>query len=185
MKVESGYSMVEILIVIVIISASLLFALPNFNEWAEKNRINAESDKVYIDLMLARTSAVKNNNNVIVTFDAVGNSYQVHDDTNSNGAEDSGEGIKTVLIDDKVQFGINGSIVDIDGNTITAPIALGGDNIIVFNPRGHADTSGSVFLIPKADIGVKNDRMRAVSILQATGSVDLWKYQSTSNPPWG
>lgn len=185
MRVESGYSLVEILTVMVIIGASLLFALPNFQEWAEKNRINAESDKVYIDLMLARTTAVKNNNNVIVTFDAVGNTYKVHDDTDDNGAEDSGENIKTVLLDEKVQFGINGSVLDIDGNTVTAPIVLGGDNIVVFSPRGHADTSGSVFLIPKVDVGVKSDRMRSVSILQSTGSVDLWKYQATSNPPWG
>lgn len=57
-------------------------------------QINAEAQKVYFDLMLARSKAIGNNNDVIVTFDVSNHTYTIHDDTNSDGSADSGEEVK-------------------------------------------------------------------------------------------
>ena len=142
--------------------------------------------EVYFDLMLARTTAVTNNNNVIVSFSTSGNhSYTIHDDTNEDGTQDAGETVKTISLKDNIRFGFNTGVSDVDGNTLGSGIVMGADAQITFDSRGMAGESGSVYLIPVQDIGDKSERMRAVSVLQATGQVELFTYTYGATPgPW-
>jgi Tfp pilus assembly protein FimT len=183
---QRGSTVIEMVTVASLIGIMLTAAAPNYSQWAEKRLINAESDKLYLDLMLARSSAIKSNNNVNFTFNAGANSYKIHDDTDGDGIEDTGENIKSVALDSNVQFGFFGvSITDMDGNAVSAPVALvGGGSVITFASNGQASTGGSAYLIHANDVGASNDRARAVSIVEATGSVDLWKYNSGQSPPW-
>jgi len=182
---QRGSSLIEMITVVVIFGILMAVAAPNYSKWLEKRVINAESQKLYFDLMLARSSAIKNNNNVICTFDTGSNSYKIHDDTNGDGAE-SGETVKSVSLDSRVQFGFVGSsITDIDGNTVNTPVALvGGGSVITFDSRGQASTGGSAYLIHGSDLNQSNYRVKAVSVVEATGGVDLWKYDSGQSPPW-
>lgn len=183
---QRGSTLIEMVTVVSMLGILLAVAAPNYSKWAEKRLINAESQKLYLDLMLARSSAIKNNNNVIFTFNAGANSYKIHDDTDGDGTEDTGENIKSVTLDPRVQFGFfGGSITDMDGNVVTTPVALvGGGNVITFDSKGQASASGSAYLIHGSDVGGSNDRVRAVSIIEATGGVDLWKYDYGQSPPW-
>jgi len=139
-----------------------------------------------MDLMLARITAIKSNNDVIVTFNAGNNQYSIHDDSNSDGAENGGETVKNVTLIPQVQFGFfGGSVVDTEGNSVSSPVYLaGGGSVLTFNSRGEASDSGSVYLIPGSDVSQSNDRLRAISVVQATGSVDYWKYSQGQSPPW-
>jgi len=186
MRGNSGVSLVELLIVVIIIGIFSAVAIPKFSQWLENYRMNAEAQKVYFDLMLAKTNAVKTNSNVIVNFNTATNSYTIHNDANNNGVQDSGERVKQVWLDDGAEFNINAGIKDIDGNTATFAVELsGGGSTITFIPRGMASTSGTIFLIPTQDVGKQDDRMRAISVIEATGSVDLWKYDASASPgPW-
>ncbi len=180
---SKGYSLTEVLVTISIIGIVLAIAMPDYSQWVVQRKIDKESQNLYMDLMLARISAIKNNNDVIVTFNAGNNQYQIHDDTDSDGVEDGGETIKIVTLVPQVQFGFFGAVNDPDGNNVTNAVFLaGGGNIITFNSRGQASDSGSVYVIPVGD--VSNDRLQAVSIVQATGSVDLWEYTAGQSPPW-
>ena|GEM_PF-1014027 len=183
---QRGSTLIEMITVVVVFGILLAVAAPNYSRWMEKRVINAESQKLYLDLMLARISAIKNNNDVICTFNAGANSYKIHDDTDGNGTEDTGETIKSVTQDPRVQFGFVGSsITDIDGNTVSTPVALAdGGSVVTFDSKGQASTSGSVYLIHGSDVGQSNDRVKAISIVQATGGVDLWKYDYNQSPPW-
>ena len=67
----------------------MAIGIPNFSKWKEKYEINGQAQKVYFDMMLARSTSVKNNNNVSVTFDVSKNLYKVHDDTNSDSRQNS------------------------------------------------------------------------------------------------
>ena len=64
-----GFTLLELLIVISFVAIIMAIGIPNFSKWKEKYEINGQAQKVYFDMMLARSTSVKNNNNVSVTFD--------------------------------------------------------------------------------------------------------------------
>ena len=170
--------------VLAVVGIIMAIGAPNFSKWKEKHEINGQAQKVYFDLMLARTSAVKNNNLVRVTFNTTSHTYTIHDDTNDDGTQDSGEGVKSVALENDINFAYNTGITDIDGNTISAPVSFGGSQVVTFDSRGQASASGSVFLLHTSDIGSTDDRARSISVLQATGAVDYWTYDGDVTPPW-
>jgi len=180
-----GFTLLELLIVISFVAIIMAIGIPNFSKWKEKYEINGQAQKVYFDMMLARSTSVKNNNNVSVTFDVSKNLYKVHNDTNSDGIEDHGESIKSVNLENNVEFGYVPGLRDIDGNVVTSPVFLESGNTVTFNSRGQASKSGSIFLIHKNDIGVSNNRLRSINILRATGAVEYLKYDIKATPtPW-
>lgn len=181
---QDGFTLIEMIMSVAIMGILLAMAAPNFSKWKEKHQINGQSQKVYFDLMLARTVAVKNNNDVRVTFNSTSNTYKVHDDTNSNGTEDSNEPLKSVNLEENVQFAFNNGITDIDGNTVSAAISFAGSQTVTFNSRGQASASGSVFMLHENDIGITSNRARSISVLKATGAVDYWSYDATVSPTW-
>ena len=185
LRSTQGFTLVEILLVIVIIGILASVAIPNFSRWKEKYEINGEAKKVYFDLLLAHSTAISNNHNVLVTFDSDNHIYRVHGDKNDNALEEAGEDIKIVKLndEDRVQFNFNAGVSDVDGNPVLKPISFASNgNIITFNPRGQASTSGSIFLIHKNDIGVSNNRLRSINIIQSTGSID--SLELTSEGVW-
>jgi len=184
LKSREGFTLIEILMTMIIMGILMSVAVPNFSKWKEKHEINGQAQKVYFDLMLARTSAVKNNNLVRVTFNTTSHTYTIHDDTNDDGTQDSGEAVKSVALENDINFAYNTGITDIDGNTISAPVSFGGSQVVTFDSRGQASASGSVFLLHTSDIGSTDDRARSISVLQATGAVDYWTYDGDVTPPW-
>ena len=180
-----GFTLLELLIVIAIAAVLMAIGVPNFSKWKEKHEINGQAQKVYSDMMLARSTSIKNNNNVLITFDTAKNLYKVHDDTDSDGVEDHGEAVKSVNLENNVEFGYVPELLDIEGNQVTSPIFFGSGNSVTFNSRGQASKGGSIFLIHKNDIGLSNDRLRSINILKATGAVEYLKYDIDAKPtPW-
>ena len=180
-----GFTLLELLIVIAIAAVLMAIGVPNFSKWKEKHEINGQAQKVYSDMMLARSTSIKNNNNVLITFDTAKNLYKVHDDTDSDGVEDHDEAVKSVNLENNVEFGYVPELLDIEGNQVTSPIFFGSGNSVTFNSRGQASKGGSIFLIHKNDIGLSNDRLRSINILKATGSVEYLKYDIDAKPtPW-
>ena len=181
---KKGFTLIEIIVTMMIIGIVSAMAIPNFSKWREKHQIDGQAQKVYFDLMLARTAAVKSNNDVRVTFDLVANTYTIHEDSNSDGVVDAGENLKNAILENNVQLAYNVGISDADDNAVTSAVSFGGAQVVVFDSRGQASSSGSVLLLHSSDIGISNDRARLISVLQATGSVDYWKYSAADTPPW-
>ncbi len=181
-----GFTMFEMLGVLAIAGIVMVFAIPNLNQWIERNRVEAVARQIYFDLQLARSKAIRNHNDAIVTFQNTGShQYTIHIDSNDDGVQDAGEEITTVTLKDGIVFGVNSGVLDIDGNALSSGVSMGGDKKITFNSRGSAGESGSVYVLPSEDLSVKNDLMRAVSVVQATGAVEYWKYSSGASPgPW-
>ena len=90
-----GFTVVELLIVIVIIGIMTSIAVQNLLSYRPKSRLNGAARTVVADLMAARMAAVKRKCKVIVNFETTGASagreYWIVIDENRNNAYDSGE----------------------------------------------------------------------------------------------
>jgi prepilin-type N-terminal cleavage/methylation domain-containing protein len=184
LKSREGFTLIETMMVIAIVGVIMAIGAPNFSKWQEKHQINGQAQKVYFDLMLARTTAVKNNNLVSVAFNTTSHTYTIHDDTDGDGTQDTGEAVKTGILENDVNFAFNSGINDADGNAVSAAVSFGGSTTVTFDSRGQSSASGSVFLLHTSDIGSTNDRARSISVLQATGAVDYWIYDGSVTPTW-
>jgi prepilin-type N-terminal cleavage/methylation domain-containing protein len=186
MNNEHGLTLIEMITTMAILTIVVSTAVPNFTVWRNNYQIRAESERVHMDLLSARMTAMKSGNNIVVTFLPGSNSYSILNDINNNGTADTGEPLSTRTLENNVQFGFSGpSITDMDGNTgITETVAMGPSDIVTFNPRGQADLSGVLFLIHNNHIPEGNGRLRGISVIQATGAAELWYYNSALTIPW-
>ena len=179
---EKGFYLIEVVTVIIIIAILATVAYPRFKRWNDQSDIEAEARRVYYDLLMAKTTAYKNKNNVIVTFSPQRNSYKIHDDTNNNGRWDIGEVVKNIQLGDTLRFGIAPGIRDLEDRPLSQPLVMGGGKEVIFDNQGMANLNGSLYLIPSDDFGKTGDRMHAISINQSQGP-DIKRYNP--NPPAG
>lgn len=184
---QKGFTLIEIIMTMAIVGILISVAIPNFSRWKEKHEINGQAQKVYFDLILARTNAVKNNSLVRVAYNTIAHTYTIHQDLNNDGIQDAGEPVKNGTLENNINFAINNGWLDIDRNGVNVPVSFGGGQTVVFDPRGQASNSGSVFLLHPSDIGVTSDRARCITVLAATGGVDYWTYDGSvaaGQAPW-
>ncbi len=83
---NSGFTVSELLAVISIVSILAAIAVPNFNAQREVYRLNGAARQVLGDLMWARTKAVQENNQFVVSFPNNTTYTIVDDDDKSGGA---------------------------------------------------------------------------------------------------
>jgi prepilin-type N-terminal cleavage/methylation domain-containing protein len=61
-----GVTLIELIVVLTIIAIGAAMAAPNMNVWMAKSKLNAEARKTYSVFQLARSEAIKRNQNVAV-----------------------------------------------------------------------------------------------------------------------
>ena len=133
-KSASGFTMIEVLIVIVILAILSSIAIPGFSRWLPNYRLKGAARDLYSNLQLAKAGAIKDRTNWTAQFPGNG-TYQL---VNVNGI------IKTVSLPDygsSVSFGPGSSTPPADSGAVTAD----SDNPIVFNSRGFTTNEATVF----------------------------------------
>lgn len=76
---QSGFTLVELLIVLSIVSLSLLIANNSYIAFRESSTLNRAARVIAADVALARSYAIRNRIDVAVVADEVGTSYVVRD----------------------------------------------------------------------------------------------------------
>ena len=106
LRKNSGFTIIELMIVIGMISILSAIAIPSLMKWMPNYRLKAEARNLYSNMQKAKIEAIKRKQNVLISFvtgtydpDGQIGSYQVfvHSDTNNDGNYDSGE-IGQILI---------------------------------------------------------------------------------------
>ncbi|MGE5838512.1 MAG: GspH/FimT family pseudopilin [Deltaproteobacteria bacterium] len=73
----AGFTKVELLVVMSILSIFLGFALPGYANWLPSYRLQGAARDLYLNLQLAKSAAIRDRGEWAVRFNKAGNTYQV------------------------------------------------------------------------------------------------------------
>ena len=144
MRRESGFTLMELMITIAIIGIAAAFATPGVLQWLAGRKLTAGTQELLSVMQGARLTAVKENQPVLVDFDAVNDSYTVYVDANRNSTYDAG-------IDKDIGSGKMPAGVSITTASFIASTG-GTSNQIGFNGEGLSSGTGSVRLTDKREV---------------------------------
>jgi Tfp pilus assembly protein FimT len=168
-----GYSIGELLWVIVILSIVAGLAIPRL-DWM-KYRVSGESRNISLQVTYAQRLAVSLQHNVQVTIDHAGRRLIVDEDKNNDGAFTSNERRRVIQLDDGVNFERN-SAPDLPSPAPTTELYT-----IIYRRDGSSDQSGIIFMntLRGVNMGNNNDA-RALEITRATGRASVYSYATGS-----
>jgi type IV fimbrial biogenesis protein FimT len=163
MERENGFTLVELLITIVVVSILLATGVPSFMEFVKNNRLSAQANNLVIAIQVARSEAVKRGSGSVICASAdqatcSGNDdwttgWIVYSDINQNGNLDLGGG--DCVTDD--------CIVRINGSIEKATLDGGGTNNIRFQPDGRTTSVAATTITITAD-ECKHQQVRGITI---------------------
>jgi type IV fimbrial biogenesis protein FimT len=130
-KKNSGFTLIELLVVIVVIGIFVAIGVPNFMSWLPKYRLKSAVRDLYSNMQLAKMTAVKSNQNCIVTYSTDPDQYVL-----------SGALSKTVVLGD-YGSGVNFNGPDNETFAVTT---------ITFNSRGTSN-AGYAYLSNSGNTG--------------------------------
>jgi prepilin-type N-terminal cleavage/methylation domain-containing protein len=146
MKTDRGFSLIEIMVAIAIVSIALTFAVPDIIGWRTKQRFLAAANEVHDAIKVARAAAIKDNRAVVIQFEPANRRYTVFADLNGDGDQDL-PGERTIR---------SGSFQnDINFSTSFT------NNRLTFNGRGLTDATGQGIRLPSATY---RDRLIEVTV---------------------
>ncbi|MBD3234190.1 MAG: hypothetical protein GF315_10760 [candidate division Zixibacteria bacterium] len=156
LKRESGITMLEIMITVVLIGILSSMATPRFLQFIGRMKGRADVSNNISYLRSARTFAISNGVPTGVYFDIGNNQVYVFQD--DNGDENYSDGTDTVVIGPE----------ELNGSTNINYCSFE-NNVVIFETDGSTDESGTI------EFGTCDDSYRqyTVSILAATGKVSM------------
>lgn len=104
MKKERAFTLIELMTVIALIAIMTAIAAPSYNDIIKSNRLRSQANDFVASINLARSEAIKRNQNVILCRSADGTScattggweqgWVIFADANTNGTLDAGEELR-------------------------------------------------------------------------------------------
>lgn len=134
MQNKSGFTLMELMAVIAIISIMTAISLPPLMRWRADHQLVSAANQVYSDLQNAKIRALKEDGTIIVAFTVADNSYFVYIDKNLNNTYEAAKDrlLWTGTLPPGVKF---------------SSVSFSGLSQVGFNAVGIASSSGSIILI--------------------------------------
>jgi prepilin-type N-terminal cleavage/methylation domain-containing protein len=155
LKNRSGFTLIELMVVISIIAIIAVIAVPQYGRFIAKNSLKRASNDLFMNMRLARTIAIKENRTYIITFNETANTYRVGFDGDGNGSlmdagdQYNGAGAVRVIT---IPTAYGGDVVLGSANyTINPPngpnaMAIGDAALFDFNTDGSSNQTGTIYL---------------------------------------
>lgn len=121
MKGRSGFTLVELMVVIALIALLLIWGIPAYQNWEQKHTVEGDMVQLFSDLQLARTNAYTTKIATGIWWN--GNSYQIQEVATGKTAPDNTGTPVTGVVSPK--------------NTIN------GSQVLTFDGRGFWDPTNS------------------------------------------
>lgn len=162
---KGGWTIVEIITTLVIISITGMFAAPEVMNWRDNMRVTGVARDIYANLNEAKIAAVEKNANVIVMVDKNANNYEIFVD---NGGTTGTANNRTQDGDEEILASIQLNSGNYVG-TFLHNITIAGN--VGFTPRARSFGGNTGEIVLRNG---KSDRWYKVE-LERTGSLGLLK----------
>ncbi len=155
MEEQDGFTMLELIIVIAVISVMAAIAVPNFLSWLPQYRLKSAARDLYSNLQRAKIGAIKSNKKWAIVFNADARTYEI---CSGKGPDNSWGGTNDVV--KKIVLSDYGSNITFGNGSATKPVATTFGNgitysrptdVAVLNSRGTSN-SGYVYLTNSTNI---------------------------------
>lgn len=131
---NSGFTVIQLLGALALMTVMIAIGVPQYVALQPGMRLNGAAREVLGKLMWARSKAVEENNQWVVTF-PTNHTFQLLDDTNNNGVADAGE--STTTFDISTDYpGVTLSKSGSDPTFSTRGTAGGSTTITITNTSG-------------------------------------------------
>jgi prepilin-type N-terminal cleavage/methylation domain-containing protein len=171
---EAGFTMIELLIVVMIVALIAAVAAPRIN----LTRYKIEGSLMGVNSILfgAQRLAVTRQHDIVILFSTTTNMIFVHEDANNNGVRDPGERQRGYPLGEQVQFGLGTATARPMGATaITFTQTSQGLPALIFHRTGSASEAKGVY-ITSLRTGHPEDT-RALEIERSTGRVSWYRFR--------
>jgi type IV fimbrial biogenesis protein FimT len=171
---ESGFTVIELMVVIAIIGIMTAIAIPAFSTWLPNYRLKSAARDLYSNFQKGKIAAIKNNTNCTVIFEPTAGSaydYRVFIDADKDLEYDAGEEVIADVLWSRYES-VNFDTSQGSGHGVNFPDNDDGKPAIAFRPNGLTESNsgalgiGTVFLI-----NTKN-RTKSV-IVSAAGNIRI------------
>ena len=157
---QSGFSMIELLVVIVIATILLGAALPAMQKHTGTSKLIQATDEVASSLKLARQRAVATSGRVVVQFDRTNSRFYLFDDPNESNTRDGNETMSGPF--------------DMPKGVDLAEVGFANGRVIFF-PLGRASESEAVVLVNRRQDAQRVDVTAATGLVYVSG---IYRYEA-------
>lgn len=177
---RAGFSIIELVLVLVVIGIAAGIALPNIN--ITRYQVDGAMRGVGSRLLAAQRQAVTRQHDVIVSFDMAAQAVKVHEDADNDGALSGGERVVTMPLGEKVVYG-RGSAGPhtIGAGPVTFTQMVAGQPSVTFHRNGSASQAGGLYMTSRRELntGAYPADARVVEVDRATGRTSWFHFSSS------
>jgi prepilin-type N-terminal cleavage/methylation domain-containing protein len=177
---QHGFSLIELLIVLVIMGVVAAMAVPRLN--LSGNRVEAIAQQVRSVFLTSQRTSITRQFDVIISIDTVRSELRIVEDTNNSGTVEAGE-VRIWRPTGQAEGNIF-AVPPVGFNTATVASSIVGGNFqrvdnlpsIVFHRDGSASTDAEVYV---ANRSKGRTEFRLITLTRSTGRTDLYKLAGT------
>lgn len=175
---RAGFTLIELLIAVTLLGIVCALAIPRLH--VSTYNVDAGMRSIQGALQQAQRNAIVRQTDVMVSFDTAGGRIRTVFDVNNNHLLDPGEEVHWRTLEDKNRFGVPPRGVQLAGGAAVVGSSLAsrdGYPTVYYHRDGALSSEVEIYLRSSRP---DTQDFRALHVRQATGRVQLYRYNGTT-----